>query len=319
MDTETLPDLRKILRLALVAFGIASAWILLSLVLGLGSSDARADDGADDASLGGLLSSVVDDASGGVTDAATQAVGAVNTVVATTVTNAPLPEPVASVVSPVADTASSAVTAVSEAASNAASAGIVAPVVDAVSAVAVATPVVGDVVTTLGLDDALGAAGQSLDKTVAQVADSLVGTGSAIDPPTGSMSPIPGVPTADEAAVAVTPWHALEAAALDSDAAWSLGARAVPAAGESTSALPPSPLAAASRIAATLAVGAFFPLGMSLSADSAFAGPGGSGPGAWGLLAFGPLVAYRAWVRRRGPDDERAPAAPLYATDVSPD
>jgi len=58
------------LRLVLVSAGIASAWILLSLALGLGSSDARAADGDDGGALGGILSSVVDGAEDGVTDAA---------------------------------------------------------------------------------------------------------------------------------------------------------------------------------------------------------------------------------------------------------
>ena len=54
-------------------------------------------------------------------------------------------------------------------------------------------------------------------------------------------------------------------------------------------------------------------------ADLLPTGPGGAGPGAWVLVALGLVVAYRAWVRRTGTGRRAPPAAPLYATDVSPD
>jgi hypothetical protein len=57
----------------------------------------------------------------------------------------------------------------------------------------------------------------------------------------------------------------------------------------------------------------------ALSADSMFSGPGGAGPGAWVLVALGLFVAYRAWMRRNGLENDVAPAAPVLSTDVSPD
>jgi hypothetical protein len=37
------------------------------------------------------------------------------------------------------------------------------------------------------------------------------------------------------------------------------------------------------------------------------------------LVALGFVVAYRAWVRRTGLENDVAPAAPVLSTDVSPD
>jgi hypothetical protein len=56
-----------------------------------------------------------------------------------------------------------------------------------------------------------------------------------------------------------------------------------------------------------------------MQADSVLTGSAGAGPGAWVLVALGFVVAYRAWVRRTGFENDVAPPAPAYPTDVSPD
>ena len=176
----------------IIAVGLASAWVLLTLLLGFGSSDARADEPDDGGASGGLLSSVVDAGTAVVSDVATGAVEAVTAVVETTVNSAPLPEPVAAVVAPVTDGASNMVVTVAEAVSSTASSGIVAPVADAVNGLVSRTPIVSGVADVLGVDDALTSLGTGLDSTVADAAGSLAGTGKALQLPA---LPTPILPT----------------------------------------------------------------------------------------------------------------------------
>lgn len=301
--------------MALVAAGLASAWVLLTLVLGFGSSDARAEDGDDGGALGGLLSSAVDVTTGVVSDAATHGVGSATAVVGTAVQSVTVPAPVAAVAAPLVETASTVVVGASNVVASAAATGLVGPVGDAVTVLVVQTPIVGDVAHAVGVDAAIGSLGHGLDATVEGVATGLGGAGAAIQPPEPVSSAIPGAVLPGAGAVQSIASQ-LAAGTLETPAETARESGPVPPGWASAAA---SAVPVASRIVLSAAAAAFLPLGLGAPADAAFAGPGGSGPGAWGLLAFGPLVAYRAWVRRRGPDDERAPAAPPFATDVSPD
>jgi len=61
------------------------------------------------------------------------------------------------------------------------------------------------------------------------------------------------------------------------------------------------------------------PPAATATAGTSSPGPGGAGPGAAAVTAVGLLFAHRAWSRTGRHDSDRAPATPVYATDVSPD
>jgi hypothetical protein len=326
VEIATSQSLSRIWRLALVGAATAFAWMILSLLFGLGSDHARADD-ADDNSLLGAVTSVVDQTAGAVTGTVstvtTGVTEAVNTVVA--VAPAPVQAPVRDAVKAVG----SVVTTVTQPVSDAVSGGVVGTVTQPVVEVVTQVPIVGDVVSGVGLDDAADDLAGSVDDSLSELVGAVTDTGSAVGlPPSGPVPGLPGLPTAPSIPVGGHPLPALDVA-LPADAGAD-DAVASGAARDAASALSAflaacEPRSATDAIVVRTAVsaadsrGSSTPAGVLCPPSALSSGPGGTGSGAWALVAFGPLVALRAWVRRAGPEDEHAPPAPAGSTDVSPD
>lgn len=321
----------RTLRIAVGGVFFAFAWILLSIVFGLGAGHAHADE-ADD--RGGLLSGVTNTAGAlvtGVTDVVSGAVASATDVVAgaadtaTTVVT-PIVEQVAEIapalpVAPVVDTVGSVATAVSDVAA----AGVVAPVVDSTVGAVTSVPVVGTLVSGLKLDKAATTLGTSVDGTMQGTTGALSGlfAGVAAVAP-GSGVSVPSIPLIPGTAFdGISPISAGTLVSTDAAAT----PRAVASSFFANSALPPASwetgasvvIAAVGAVAGGAWDGAVMLFGSFAPADSAFSGPGGAGPGAWVLVAFGLFIAYRAWMRRNGLGNDTAPAAPALSTDVSPD
>lgn len=339
-------QLPRIVRLALIGAATAFAWIVVSLMLGLGLGQAHADD-ADGGLLGGALgtvTSVVDSTASTVTDTvstvSTGVTETVNTVVAV------VPEPVQQPVSRVVQSVGTVVTTVTEPVSEVVSGGVVGgiaqPVVDLVTEV----PVVGAVVTEVGLDDAVTDLGGTVDETLVDVVDTVGETGETVGgPPAGGTPSLPGIPLlpglpgfpggTDDAGADGPATDPVGPSAEGGDSPSAIASTdAVAAATDTIVAVTGSVsrgVWGAASISDSAAVGAVVVSSAPLSTGgpsgtagglclpTASAGPGGAGPGAWALAALLPLAAHRAWVRRAGPEDEHAPPAPSGRTDVSPD
>jgi len=322
-------QLPRIVRLALIGAATAFAWIVACLVLGLGPGTAHADESDNGGLLGGALgavTSVVDDSASTVTDA----VSTVTTEVASTVisvvavTPAPVQQPVAHLVQTVGAVAPAVTQPVSDAVSEGVVAPIAQPIVDLVSEV----PVVGTIVTGVGLDDAVTDLGATVDDTLAGVVDSVEDAGATIGGPSTGLPGTPGLPAlpllpgsaadtpAAGVAVAATVTGAPDSPGALLSLATTLAFRGLWAAASVFATTDSDAVVASS--AAPLAGGISGSAG-GLCLPASAAGPGGAGPGAWALAALLPLAAHRAWVRRAGPEDEQAPPAPAGSTDVSPD
>jgi hypothetical protein len=314
-------QLPRIVRLALIGAATAFAWIVVSLVLGFGLGHAHADD-LDDGGVGGALGAVattVDSAATTVTDTVAPVTQVVETVVA--VAPAPVQQPVSQSV----ETARSVVTGVTQPVSEAVSGGVVTGVTEPVVDLVAATPIIGDVATGIGLDDAVADIGGTVDDTLGDVVGAVdeagahLGRPSTGGPDAGPLLPgIPGLlPPSGDAAIGsatVLPSAGADAStALFSTAGgvrdmWLAASRSVTAA-----------ISAAVASSAALVVSGLVTAAGGLCLPMSSAGPGGAGPGVWALAALLPLAAHRAWVRRAGPEDEHAPPAPAGSTDVSPD
>ena len=309
-------QLPRIVRLALIGVGTAFAWIVVSLVLGLGLGQAHADEADDSGALGGALgaaTSLVDTTAstvtGTVSTVTTGAGGAVNTVVAAT--PAPAQQPVNQVVQTVGTVATTVTRPVTEVASGGVVSHIATPVVDLVTEV----PVVGGIVSGTGVDDAVTDLGGTVDETGATIGQ---------PPATGPGIPaLPVIPRLTDLLGSSADASAPTAMALAArtDAAATLFSTTARAFGQWAAA---SVSEAATRAvvvvsSAALVAGGLLGSAGALCLSISSAGSGGAGPGAWALAALLPLAAHRAWVRRRGPEDEHAPPAPAGSTDVSPD
>ena len=255
-------------------------------------------------------------------------------------TVAPISDPVLATVAPVvgtvADSASSfpvapVVTSVVDTVGGTPQNGVVTPILNPTLGVVETVPVVGGVVTDLGLDTAASGAGSSVDGVLQGGATVVVRTASGAIDKSGRIvtvapvSPLTGVPAVGAAlhgAPAATTASALRAAA---GSPWETLARAAFLSGAAAWHALTSDLSAAltspdtAFVSSWAATGIFALLRSVAQADSSLVGPGGAGPGAWVLVALGLVVAYRAWVRRTGLENDVAPAAPVLSTDVSPD
>jgi hypothetical protein len=316
--------LSRLSKLLLAGIGVAFTWVLLSFALGFSAAQAQADD---DAGLLGAVSSTVDDTTSTVTDVVEDTTAAtVQTVAPVVETVTPVVDPIVPV-APVVEAVEATVAPVVDTVADAAASGVVAPIVDSAVAVVDAVPVVGDVVSGLGADDALSSVGGSVDGVLQGTTGAAAGavtdvvdvtTGGTVTAPV--LAPVtivddllagPGLTSRTDAAPAASPFETvLRAAYMTGAAAWA-------------SLTSDSPAAVASADSAALAGGA---LGVTLAllrsvlqADSVLTGSAGAGSGAWVLVALGFVVAYRAWMRRTGLENDTAPAAPAYSTDVSPD
>ena len=325
MDTADSQHLSRLSKMLLAGIGVAFAWMLLSVAFGLSASQAHADD---DPGLLGTVAATVDDTTSAATDVVDDTTAAVAETVApvvATVTTVVPDLPVAPVVEVVEATVAPVVETVAEVADS----GVVAPIVDSTVAVVTTVPVVGSVVSALGADDALSSVGNSVDGVLGGTTGAVVGTVTeVVDSTTGSVAtdivpPISGLEdvlagtagvgpaVAARTAAAPDPLEALvRAAYLTGAAAW-LSLTSDAAAGLSSS---DSAAVSGGALNGIIAL-----LRSVMQADSVLMGSAGAGPGAWVLVALGFVVAYRAWVRRRGFENDVAPPAPAYSTDVSPD
>lgn len=319
MDTAHSPHLLRLSKMLLAGIGVAFAWVLLSVAVGLSASQAHADD---DPGLLGAVAATVDD----TTSAATAIVDDSTATVAEAIA------PVVGIVSavapdlPVAPIVATTVAPVVEAAAKAADSGVVAPIVESAVAVVGTVPVVGSAVSALGADDALSSVGTSVDGVLGGTAGAVVGTvAKVVDGTTGSVA-VPPVSALDDvlagATGGVTVVVAERAAAAPgvfeplARAAYLTGAAAWLSLVSDAAALtsPDSAAVSGGGLGGMIAL-----LRSVMQADSVLTGSAGAGPGAWVLVALGFVVAYRAWVRRTGSENDVAPLAPAYATDVSPD
>jgi hypothetical protein len=329
--------LSRISKLLLAGTGLAFAWVLLSFALGLSASQAHADE---DGGLLGTVSSTVESTTSTVTtvveDTTAAIVEPVAPVVQQVVQTAPAP------VAPVVDTVESAVapvapvvSAVTGTVTEITDSGVVAPIVDSTVDVVGAVPVVGEVVSALGVDTAASAVGSSVDGVLQGATGVVTGpvVGSVVDTVTGVVDTttgavitpiVPVLPPAsslDDALVGTVATTQTDAAAgpleMLARAAYLTGATAWLAV---TSDVSTALFATDSAfVSGGIAGGMFALLGSVMQAESVLVGPGGAGPGAWVLVALGLVVAYRAWMRRTGLENDVAPPAPAYSTDVSPD
>ena len=331
MDIAAHPSRVPVIRLLAIGTAVTFAYLLIALFLGFGSSDARADDGSDRGGLLGGVTSAVDDTVGGVTDVVQSTTQAVTATVQQAVQSAPAP--VQPVVNPVASTVSNAVGTVvqpvAEVAGSSVVGSVVAPVVDVVATV----PVVGGVVGQIGLDKAVTDVAATADHAAGALVAATGGTATGIgvtrpplvnvpdiEPPFGTPS-TPSIGSVEAALQATLAALSTGQAVLSwtVEAVASAYAHALPAftamvaTGTAAVGLVPTGVQLGGILSSALVLGVCAPGGSSSLGSS------GAGPGALALAAFAPLLAYRAWVRRSGWNDDVAPPAPTYATDVSPD
>lgn len=320
MDTADSQHLSRISKMLLAGTGVAFAWVLLSFALGFSTSQAHAEE---DPGLLGAVASTVDGTTSAVTDVVdgtTSAVVQTVTPVVEAVTAAPPVAPAAPVVEAVQATVAPVLNTVTEVTDSG-----VAPIVDSAVGVVGAVPVVGGVVDALGAGDALSSVGTSVDGVLQGTTGAVIGgvtevvetaTGNAANPVVPPVSGLTDLLTGS-AGTAVTrtdvvnPLETLARAAyLTGAAAWLSLTSDLPAVLSS----PDSATVSGGELGGALAL-----LRSVLQADSVLSGSAGAGPGAWVLVALGFVVAYRAWMRRTDLENDVAPPAPAYSTDVSPD
>nr|WP_169583288.1 hypothetical protein [Microbacterium sp. MF43] len=314
----------RIWRLALVGAATAFAWIVLALLLGFGSGEARADDSSGDKGLLGAVSSAVDGTASTLTKTVTATTSTVSEVVNTVVAVAPAPvqQPVREVVTTV-----STVVTTTKPVTEVVSSGVVSTVTKPVVEVVTAVPMVGEIVSGVGLDEVVTDVSQTVDDTLGGVAKAVTDVASTVGrPPAGTTPPLPEVPATPAIPTPPVLPEGPAPRSVDDQPAVFASRVAATAAGASVHSLPTA-YELGSAVAAAVAATAT-PLGTAGSPASAgglcpptasSSGPGGAGSGAWALVAIGPLAALRAWVRRAGLEDEDAPPAPAGSTDVSPD
>ncbi len=314
--------------LALAGCCVAFAWVLLTLVLGWGTTGAHAADGDRGGLLGGVTDTLTGTANSTVDAVANTAAATVSTVASTSVATAtdvvppaaPVVEAAVPVVQAVADTATTVAAPVTEIASSGAVAATVDPVVSTVTSAVSSVPVVGRVVSALGVEHAAAALTGTVDHTLGTagtIVRSTPGTIAGAVQPSGNL---PGVtsllPSLSGPAPAVAAPAVPPALLVSSLVAVTLVSSMADAAASVLATLSPS----FSALAIAGGAGMVSALLMGLCAPAGAFSPGsGSGLGAAALVARGPLAAHRAWVRRSGPTNDRVPPAPTASTDVSPD
>ncbi|WP_248242501.1 hypothetical protein [Microbacterium kunmingense] len=283
---------------------------------------------------------VVNDAVGALTGTAGSAVDGVTDKAGVLLDAAPL-QPI---VTPVADVASSALDTVGDVVESVGEQGPVSGVVGVVTDVVEHTPIVGDVAEELGLPDAVEQVGGSLDGGLGSIGETIGESGDNVAP----AAPIPALPVVrpplstdrPETGPSLVPSTSIvdvavpETQKADAAETASLAASGILQLFQSLYGASPAPIGPGTHTVVTTAEasdastipavafdrgGPFDSPGGVLPGDATAAASGGAGFGAWGLIAFGPLFAYRAWMRRAGPDDDRLPGAPIYDTDSSPD
>ncbi|MFB8387492.1 hypothetical protein ACFC3F_10190 [Microbacterium sp. NPDC055910] len=318
METVTWSEPRRLARAALMGISVAFAGTVVSVFLGLGASDAHAATD-DERGLTGAVTGLI----GGTTDL----LGATVSSVTSTASNAveaivdvapePVQKPVQAVGEAIDTTVSTVTTPVQQVVSGGVVSAVTAPVVEVLTEV----PVVGAVVSGLGVDDVVTSIGAGVDDTLTTTVDAVSDVGAIL-------VPAPTSPSLDEVEPPASVSDAVDASGALSAPAHHFTS-IVPAAGtvdalvrHAASAQPfsPPPSTSSAVSSATdggLAVPVF--AGDPCPSLATTSGPAGAGSGAWALAALLPLAAHRAWVRRAGPGDDDAPPAPADPTDASPD
>ncbi|HYI50868.1 MAG TPA: hypothetical protein VEX42_04805 [Microbacterium sp.] len=336
MDTADSQHLSRLSKLLLAGIGAAFAWVLISFALGLAASQAHA---AEDPGLLGAVTSTVDDTTSVVTDVvAHTAAAVVPTVEPVVQTVAPVVQTVAPVVqtivpvvpvAPVIEVVEAAVAPVLTAVADVTESAAVAPIVDSTVAIVGSVPVVGDLATELGVDSAASSLGSSIDGVLQGAEGAFGGTVTDVVDSTGSTVTVRATPTvtgpedvrAGTASLGAVTGAQSDAAAgpleVLSRAAFLVGTTAWLTITSDHLAAPSSTDSA--FVSGGAGTGVLSLIRSVIQADSVLIGPGGAGPGAWVLIALGFVVAYRAWVRRSGLENDIAPPAPVLSTDISPD
>src|SRR4029079_6491404 len=144
MDFEGLTQSPRISRVLFAAIGVAFAWVLLTLVLCFGSSDARADETNDGGAVAKHATAVFPDTTKVMTGAATTVA---HTVDAAATAAVPPPAahpapPAVPLVTPVVNAGGKTVTAATTVVRDAVQPGVVAPIVTTVTKTVSALPVV---------------------------------------------------------------------------------------------------------------------------------------------------------------------------------
>lgn len=345
------PSALRLLGLSLLA---ALAWVILSLTFSTTSASANDDSPS---GLLGTISGAVDDTTGAVKglvgsvdDTVASVVEAVEPVTAPVAAVVPEPvrQPVAevtqttvdavnTVVGHVDETAASAVDTVTETVSQVAEAEVVGAVVHPVVETVVSVPVVGGVVSEVGLDDVLTGVADTLDEVVPAVVGTPAPTGPLLPTipggtvdevvdtvaPSVPAQPTPGIPPVDGTAVAAQPESTdatvpTAAVAVERSLAERVRAAAAaftastsPSPGESSAHVGGSPAPAGSPVTHDLGDG--IPGSSSASVTS-----GGSAPAAARLDDRTGSPTFVLLSRSALVDDD-LPGAPTFATDVSPD
>lgn len=307
MEIVTWRGLASLARLALIGVGVAFACAILSLLAGFGSATAHADEG-EERGLLGAVTNVVTDTTSLVGETVTGVASVATTVVSSVVPVVPAPvqQPVQAVVQTVSDVTAVVVAPVQQIASQNVVGAVTQPVVELVTQL----PVVGTVVTELGVDTALTDVTAGVDDLLVTTVGALETTSSTI----GSPRPVVDASLADPTAAA--PPSTFAASVLTTSVfARTVASPTLAAHASTTAGIPdlwrtPSPVR---DLSAPDLGGALCPSSVGGSAT------GGSSSGAWALVGLLPFAAHRAWVRRAGSADDDAPPAPFFATDVSPD
>lgn len=311
METVTWRGFSSLARLALIGLGVAFAGALLSVLLGIGSSSAHADDGEAPGPAGALTGFVADATTR--VGATVAEVSSTATDVVSTITGAmpdPVEQPVRAVVRAVDEVVPTVVEPVGEAAPD----GIVTTVTQPVLGIVGSVPVVAEVADALGVDDAVTALGSSVDDVLETSLAAVTDTTTAI----GSLPSGEGIPGIDGTDSSRTEESTVIAVAISSGAADPAGPVLASSAPFAAS-LHTAPARAASIPAFAPSTPSGAPPGALCLSALAGSASGGSGSGAWALAALLPFAAHRAWVRRPGSPSDAAPAAPFFDTDVSPD
>lgn len=336
---------RPLVRVSLLAWAgvaIAFAWMILTAVLGGATPTAHAEE---DSGLLGGVTDLVDDVVDETTEVATEVVSTATTKVAAPVTET-VKKTVAAVVPPAAPVLEKTTEVVAEVVKpvhEVVKSAPVSKIIEPVTAVVREVPVVGKATEALGVSSAVEHVAESVDETLATVGATTVVVTDVITAPASPEFPaVPSMPGTlvpdDEGAGGSTPSAAATSSPPSASAsvfatltfeggrpaqrsitvgadrffAFATAGSALAAVSSMQTASPTTPFTGEDS-------GHPLSLGLCGLSGGSSTGPGGSGPGAAALLAFGPLVAHRAWVRRRGRTDDAVPPAPVSPTDVSPD
>lgn len=309
MEVAPSHTLSRVSLLALWGVGAAFVWLLVSLFSGTGGAPAHADDSTDNQGVLSGLTATVDRAADAVVSVATTAVGVVAPVVPPATPSArAVAHAAAPVVAPVQQVIHSAVPAIVN--TTTAVVNTTKAVVNTATNVVTAVPVVGEVVTRLGVEHALTEVTTTLDEALATLAGAVGSTPIELSP-TGAAAPAHSLEFAAASSPLLSPTLSEHAPAASAPTVWAFVLL-------TSAGTPPTSHAFIFEAPTDLASAPISTL-CPLAPGGSSSGSSNSAPSAAALLAFSPFVAHRAWLRRIGPSDDTLPPTPPASTDVSPD